>query len=110
MKKILSISVGSASRDHTTRSEFLGQQVELSRQGTSGDLTRAVKLYKHFDGKVDALLNVHVLVVIAAQDVVHNLNFEIEIPIGRKMGTVKCGLWSSVDDFFNDIRNFLHFR
>ena len=54
MKKILSISVGSASRDHTTRSEFLGQQVELSRQGTSGDLTRAVKLYKHFDGKVDA--------------------------------------------------------
>ena len=54
MKKILSISVGSASRDHTTRKEFLGQLVELSRKGTNGDLRKAVELYKHFDGKVDA--------------------------------------------------------
>ena len=37
MKKILSISVGSSSRDHTTRHEFLGQECELSHQVTDAD-------------------------------------------------------------------------
>lgn len=54
MKKVLSISVGSQSRDHTAQHEFLGQMVELSRQGTNGDLKKAVELYKQYDGKVDA--------------------------------------------------------
>ena len=54
MKKVLSISVGSASRDHTTVAEFLGQEVELSRQGTNADVQKAIELYKKYDGKVDA--------------------------------------------------------
>lgn len=54
MKKILSISVGSSSRDHTTRHEFLGQACELSRQGTDGDFDKAVQRYADMDGKVDA--------------------------------------------------------
>jgi hypothetical protein len=54
MKKVLSISVGSASRDHTTEHTFLGQVVELSRKGTTGDLNKAIELYKFYDGKVDA--------------------------------------------------------
>lgn len=54
MKKVLSISVGSAGRDHTTQTELLGQPIELSRQGTNGDLKKAVEMYKFYDGKVDA--------------------------------------------------------
>jgi len=54
MKKILSISVGSSSRDHTTRHVFLGQECELSRQGTDGDFDKAVQRYAELDGKVDA--------------------------------------------------------
>ena len=54
MKKILSISIGSPTRDHTTQVEFLGQKLELSRQGTNGDLQKAIQLYKEYDGKVDA--------------------------------------------------------
>ena len=54
MKKVLSISVGSSGRDHTTQCEFLGQQVELSRQGMNGDLKKAIEMYKFYDGKVDA--------------------------------------------------------
>ncbi len=54
MKKVLSVSIGSISRDHTTRREFLGQEVELSRQGTNGDLDKAIEMYKAYDGKVDA--------------------------------------------------------
>jgi len=54
MKKVLSISVGSTARDHTTHRQFLGQEFELSRKGTNGDLGKALELYKEFDGKVDA--------------------------------------------------------
>ena len=54
MKKILSISVGSASRDHTTVHTFLGQECELSRKGTDGDFDKAVQMYRDLDGKVDA--------------------------------------------------------
>ena len=54
MKKILSVSVGSSARDHTTRHTFLGQECEISRQGTDGDYPRAIQMYKDYDGKVDA--------------------------------------------------------
>ena len=54
MKKILSISVGSSSRDHTTQHEFLGQECELSRQDTDGDFEKAVQRYAEMDGKIDA--------------------------------------------------------
>jgi len=54
VKKILSISTGSSARDHTTRHVFLGQECELSRKGTDGDLDKAVQMYRDLDGKVDA--------------------------------------------------------
>jgi len=46
--------VGSSSRDHTTKHVFLGQECELSRQGTNGDFEKAVQRYADMDGKVDA--------------------------------------------------------
>ncbi len=54
MKKILSVSLGSSSRDHTTRHVFLGQECELSRKGTNGDFEKALAMYREYDGKVDA--------------------------------------------------------
>lgn len=54
MKKILSISVGSSSRNHATEQEFLGQMCHLERRGTDGDFDRAVELYAELDGTVDA--------------------------------------------------------
>ena len=54
MKKIISISVGSSSRDHTARHTFLGEECELSRQGTNGDFDKAVQRFQELDGKVDA--------------------------------------------------------
>lgn len=54
MKKILSVSLGSPSRDHTTHHEFLGQECELSRQGTGADFPKALAMYRENDGKVDA--------------------------------------------------------
>jgi hypothetical protein len=54
VKKVLSISVGSPTRDHTTVVNFLGEDIEISRQGTNGDFKKAIELYKEYDGKVDA--------------------------------------------------------
>lgn len=54
MKKILSISVGSSQRDHTTSHTFLGQECQISRLGTDGDYKKAVQMYRDYDGKVDA--------------------------------------------------------
>ena len=54
MKKILSVSLGSPSRDHTTRHTFLGQECELSRKGTGADFEKALAMYREYDGKVDA--------------------------------------------------------
>ena len=57
MKKVLSISVGSSTRDHTTTHTFLGQEVQLSRQGTNGDLAKAVELYKSLFPKSSGVTN-----------------------------------------------------
>ncbi|MBT3322163.1 MAG: quinate 5-dehydrogenase [Anaerolineae bacterium] len=54
MKKILSISMGSSSRDHSTVHEFLGEKCEISRIGFNADLDKVVEAYKEYDGKVDA--------------------------------------------------------
>ena len=54
LKKVLSVSLGSSSRDHTTEAEFLGQPFWLSRQGTDGDYARYLDMFQENDGKVDA--------------------------------------------------------
>lgn len=54
MKTVLSISIGSSSRDHSTEVELLGQRCRLTRLGTDGDFQKALRLYRENDGKVDA--------------------------------------------------------
>jgi hypothetical protein len=55
MLKVVSVSLGSSSRDKTTRATFLGHEVELSRVGTDGDLARAAQMISELDGEVDAI-------------------------------------------------------
>ncbi len=54
MKKILSISLGSESRDHSVVHTLLGEECEISRKGYNADFNAAVAAYKEYDGKVDA--------------------------------------------------------
>jgi hypothetical protein len=54
MKKVLSISLGSSTRNHTAEAEFLGEHFTLSREGTDGDFDRYLEMYRQYDGKVDA--------------------------------------------------------
>lgn len=54
MKKVLSVSLGSSTRDHTTEAEFMGEHFWLSRQGTDADFNKYLQMYRDSDGKVDA--------------------------------------------------------
>lgn len=54
MKKVVSVSIGSKTRDHSVETEILGEKFEIKRIGTEGDFKKAVQLIKELDGKVDA--------------------------------------------------------
>lgn len=54
-RHVVSISIGSASRDTDTSIELLGQTVKLQRIGTDGDMKKAAALIREFDGQVDAI-------------------------------------------------------
>lgn len=54
MKRIVSISLGSAKRDHQVVREFGGETFTIERIGTDGDKGRAIALIRAMDGKVDA--------------------------------------------------------
>jgi hypothetical protein len=53
MKRAISISLGSPSRDKRVEISLLGQKVQLERRGTNGDEAKARELYRTLDGTVD---------------------------------------------------------
>lgn len=55
MKRVVSVSLGSHTRDHRFETEILGQPIVIERIGTDGDPKRANELMRELDGKVDAL-------------------------------------------------------
>ncbi len=44
MKKVVSVSLGSSTRNHKVQAELLGEQFEISRVGVDGDVGKAVKM------------------------------------------------------------------
>jgi len=55
MLRVVSVSLGSSSRDKVSRATFLDQEVELSRVGTDGSLEAARRMITELDGEVDAI-------------------------------------------------------
>lgn len=54
MKRVVSVSLGSSSRDHIVEADFLGEHFRVERRGTDGDIDRAISLIRELDGQVDA--------------------------------------------------------
>ncbi|MEA3349554.1 MAG: quinate 5-dehydrogenase [Chloroflexota bacterium] len=54
MKRAVSVSLGSSSRDKKVVVDFKGQQVSVERIGTDGDIEAAKRLYNQLDSEVDA--------------------------------------------------------
>ena len=55
MKRVVSVSLGSSKRDKKHTTTILGQEFEISRIGTDGDLKAFQRMIEDLDGKVDAL-------------------------------------------------------
>ena len=53
-REVVSVSIGSSSRNHEVDVELLGQKFNIKRVGTDGDIDKALRMIKELDGKVDA--------------------------------------------------------
>ena len=54
MKRAVSISLGSTTRDKAVELNLLGETVRIERIGTNGDEAKARQMFRDMDGKVDA--------------------------------------------------------
>lgn len=54
MKRAVSISLGSTTRDKVVEVDLLGDRVRIERIGTNGDIAKATALFNELDGQVDA--------------------------------------------------------
>ncbi len=55
MKTVISISLGSKNQDFEFTTTFLGQKLRVQRVGTDGNVSKAVKLLKHWEQRADAI-------------------------------------------------------
>ena len=55
MKKIVSVSLGSSTRDHQVVVDWLGERLDIRRIGFDGSLDKAIDALRELDGKVDAI-------------------------------------------------------
>ena len=55
MKRIVSVSLGSSKRDHSTTVTLLGEQFDVRRVGVDGDIDKALIKLRELDGRVDAI-------------------------------------------------------
>lgn len=55
MKRIVSVSLGSSSRDHRAVVKLLGEDFDISREGVDGKLDAAIARVQALDGTVDAI-------------------------------------------------------
>jgi hypothetical protein len=55
MKTIVSVSLGSSTRDHRVVVDWLGESFDISRIGFDGSIDRAIEKLHELDGRVDAI-------------------------------------------------------
>ena len=55
MKRVVSVSLGSSTRDKKVETEILGEPFVIERIGTNGDVARFRALVEELDGRVDAI-------------------------------------------------------
>jgi len=55
IKRVVSVSLGSSSRDHRAEVTLLGEPFTISREGMDGSLDRALARLRELDGTVDAI-------------------------------------------------------
>ncbi len=54
MKRVVSVSLGSSTRNHKVQTVFLGEEVEIERVGADGDRKKLIQFIRDLDGSIDA--------------------------------------------------------
>ena len=55
MKKVVSVSLGSSSKDNEFQTRFLGQDFQVRRMGADGDTTKAWELLRRHQSEANAM-------------------------------------------------------
>jgi hypothetical protein len=55
VKRVVSVSLGSSTRDHHVVIDMLGERFDINRIGFDGSIDRAIETLRELDGKVDAI-------------------------------------------------------
>ena len=55
MKRVVSVSLGSPKGDKKVTATLMGEEFEISRVGTNGDMKKFAEMVREIDGKVDAI-------------------------------------------------------
>lgn len=55
MKRVISVSLGSPKGDKAVKATLMGEDFEISRVGTNGDMAKFAEKVREIDGKVDAI-------------------------------------------------------
>lgn len=54
MKHVVSVSLGASSRDKTITLQIAGEDIQIERIGTNGNIKKAIEIIRDLDGKTDA--------------------------------------------------------
>lgn len=90
-KRVVSISLGSSTRDAYIETEILGQCIVLERRGTDGDLDRAAAAIRRLDGKVDAIGLGGTDLYVVAGDRRYYVRDSVRLARNAKSTPVVCG-------------------
>lgn len=91
MLQVVSVSLGSASRDTDQEVEILGRAVHLRRVGVGGDLAKAEALIAELDGQVDAIGLGGIDLYLAIRDRRYYLRDALRLARAAKRTPVVCG-------------------
>lgn len=89
--QVVSVSLGSASRDTDQVIEILGREVRVRRVGTGGDLAKAEAMIGELDGKVDAIGLGGIDLYFAVRDRRYYVKDALRLARAAKTTPVVCG-------------------
>lgn len=90
-KHVVSVGLGSSSRDAYIETELLGQPIIIERRGTEGNMQAAASLLEELDGKVDAFGLGGIVLFIQAAGKRYYLRDAVKLAKHAKVTPVVCG-------------------
>lgn len=91
LRHVVSVGLGSSTRDAHLETELLGQPILIERRGTDGNVKAAAKLLESLDGKVDAFGLGGIVLFVQAGGRKYYLRDALKLASHAKTTPVVCG-------------------